>query len=141
MKSFYKGFLCGSPIKNLPTRQETWVRSLGWEDPLEKETATHSVFWPGEYHGLYSLWGHKESDMTFTSLAMNIQGWFPLGLPGLIFLQFKGLSRVFSPQFKSIISLVLSFPYGPTLTSLHDYWKNYSFDYMDLCRQSDVSAF
>ena len=117
------------------------ARDLGWQDPLEKEMATHSVFWPGEYHGLYSLWGHKESDMTFTSLAMNIQGWFPLGLTGLIFLQFKGLSRVFSPQFKSIISLVLSFPYGPTLTSLHDYWKNYSFDYMDLCRQSDVSAF
>ena len=28
--------------KNLPAKQETWVRSLGWEDPLEKETATHS---------------------------------------------------------------------------------------------------
>ena len=38
------------------------------------------------------------------------------------------------PQFKSINSLVLSFPYGPTLTSIHDYWKNHSFDYMDLCR-------
>ena len=31
--------------------------------------------------------------------------------------------------------------YGPTLTSIHDYWKNHSFDYMDLCKQSDVSAF
>ena len=29
-------------VKNLPTMQETWVRSLGWEDPLEKEEATHS---------------------------------------------------------------------------------------------------
>ena len=29
-------------VKNLPTMQETWVRSLGWEDPVEKETATHS---------------------------------------------------------------------------------------------------
>ena len=29
-------------VKNLPTMQETWVRSLGWEDPLEKGTATHS---------------------------------------------------------------------------------------------------
>ena len=38
-------------------------------------------------------------------------------------------------------SLVLSFLYGPTLTSINDYWKNYSFAYMDLCRQSDVSAF
>ena len=46
-------------------------------------------------------------------------------------------SRVFS----SISSLVLSHLYGPTLTSVHDYWKNHSFDYMDLCQQSDVSAF
>ena len=29
-------------VKNLPAVQETWVRSLGWEDPLEKEMATHS---------------------------------------------------------------------------------------------------
>ena len=38
-------------------------------------------------------------------------------------------------------SLVLSLLYGPTLTSIHDYWKNHSFDYMDLCQQSDISAF
>ena len=46
-----------------------------------------------------------------------------------------------TPQFKSISSLVLSFLYGPTLTSIHDYWKNHSFDCMGLCRQSGVSAF
>ena len=46
-----------------------------------------------------------------------------------------------TPQLKSINSLVLSFLYGPTLTSIHDYWKNHSFDYMDLCWQSNVSAF
>ena len=46
-----------------------------------------------------------------------------------------------TPQFKSINSLVLSFLYSPTLTSIHDYWKNHSFDYMDFCWQSDVSAF
>ena len=50
-------------VKNLPAMWETWARSLGWEDPLEKEKAT-PVFWPGEFHGLYSPWGHKESDMT-----------------------------------------------------------------------------
>ena len=47
--------------------QETQVRSLGQEDPLEKEMATTPVFLPGESHGQkslagYSLWGHKESD-------------------------------------------------------------------------------
>ena len=44
--------------------QETWVRSLGGEDPLEKGKASHSEFWPGERHGLYSPWGRKESDTT-----------------------------------------------------------------------------
>ena len=44
-------------------------------------------------------------------------------------------------QFKSISSSALNLLYGPTLTSIHDYWKNHSFDYVDLCRQNDVSAF
>ena len=35
-------------IKTLPTMQETWVRSLGWEDPLEERVSTHPVFLPGE---------------------------------------------------------------------------------------------
>ena len=46
-----------------------------------------------------------------------------------------------APQFESINSLPLSFLYGPTHTSLHDYWKNDIFDYMDLCGQSHTSAF
>ena len=49
--------------------QETWVRSLGWEDPLEKEMAPPLVLLPGKSHGWrsvvgYSPWSHKESDMT-----------------------------------------------------------------------------
>ena len=44
--------------------QETLVQFLGREDPLENGQATHSVFWPGEFHELYSSWGRKESDMT-----------------------------------------------------------------------------
>ena len=55
---------------------------------------------------------------------MYIQDWFPLGWTGWIFLLCKGLSR---PQFKSISSLALSFLHSPTLTSIHDYWKNNSF--------------
>ena len=46
-----------------------------------------------------------------------------------------------APQFKSINSSALSFLYSPTLTSIHDHWKNHSFDWMDLCEQSNVSAF
>ena len=49
--------------------QETWVQSLGWEDPLEKRMATHSGIIAGKFHGQrclegYSPWGHKESDTT-----------------------------------------------------------------------------
>jgi len=39
-------------VKNPPAMWETWVRSLGWEDPLEKGNATTPVFWTGEFHGL-----------------------------------------------------------------------------------------
>ena len=46
-----------------------------------------------------------------------------------------------APQFESINSSALSLLCGPTLTSIPDYWKNHSFDYMDLCWQRDVSAF
>ena len=57
-------------VKNLPTmqeNQETRVQSLGWEDPLEKEMATHSSILAWRIHGRrslvgYSPWGHKESD-------------------------------------------------------------------------------
>ena len=45
------------------------------------------------------------------------------------------LESLLQPQFKSINSSVLNFLYSPTLTSIHDYWKNHSFDYMDLCQQ------
>ena len=71
---------------------------------------------------------------------MNIQGWFPLGLTSLVSCYPRD-SQESSPalQFKGINSLGLRLLYGPTLTSIYDYWKNHSFNYMDLCRQSDVS--
>ena len=51
------------------------------------------------------------------------------------------LNSLPTPQVKSINSSTLSLLYGPTLTSIHYYWKNHTFDYTDLCGQSDVSAF
>ena len=50
-------------VKNPAAVQETWVRSLGWEDPLEREWVPTPVFWPGEFHGPYSPWGCKESEI------------------------------------------------------------------------------
>ena len=46
-----------------------------------------------------------------------------------------------TPQFKNISSLAFSFLYSSTLTFVHDYWKKRNFDHMDLCWQSNVSAF
>ena len=62
-------------------------------------------------------------------LPMNIQDWFPLGWTGWISLQSKGTQES-SPtsEFKNVNSSVLSFPYSPTLTSIHDHWKDHSFD-------------
>ena len=54
--------LVAKTIKNPPAMQEIWVQSLGWEDPLEKVMAIHSSIWLGEFHGLYSPWGRKESE-------------------------------------------------------------------------------
>ena len=61
--------LVAQMVKNLPAMLETLVRSLGWEDTLEKEMATRSCIlaWKSpqtEGHGYYSPWGRKESDMT-----------------------------------------------------------------------------
>ena len=78
-------------------------------------------------------------------LPMNIQGWFPLGFTGLISLLSKGCSRVFS---STTVGKLQFFGTQPSLqsihnslTSIHNYWKKHSFDYMDLCQQSDISAF
>ena len=63
---YYKNTsLIAQLVKNLPEMQETLVRSLGWEDPLETGKATQSsILEPREFHGLYSPWGCKESDTT-----------------------------------------------------------------------------
>ena len=59
-------------VKNPPAVHETWVRILGWEDPLEESMATHSsiLAWRipvdrGAWRATYSPWGRKELDMTW----------------------------------------------------------------------------
>ena len=65
----YRASLVVQRLKRLPAMWESWVRSLGQEDPLEKETATHSsilawrIPWMEELGGLQSM-GRKESDTT-----------------------------------------------------------------------------
>ena len=61
----YLGFPGGSAVKNTPAMQETWVSSLGWEDPLEKEMESHSsilawrIPWAEEPGGLQSMGSQK----------------------------------------------------------------------------------
>ena len=79
------------------------------------------IMWP-------KYWGFSFS----ISPSSEYSGLISLGLTGLISLQSKGLSRVFSPQLNTTVekhhSLVLGFLYRPTLISICDYWKNHSFD-------------
>ena len=90
--------------------------------------------------------GHQSIGVSTSAsvLPMNIQDWFPLGFTGWISLQSKGPrdseeSSLTLPN-KSINSSALSFLYSPSLTPIHDHWKNHSLDEMDLCWQSNVSA-
>ena len=85
--------------------------------------------WVGSLHKWPRYWSFSFSISPFNEysgsvLPMNIQDWFPLELTGLIPLQSKGVSRVFS---STIIQrhqpLALSLLYGPALTSIHVYWK------------------
>ena len=68
------------------------------------------------------------SSASASVLPMNIQDWFPLGWTGSPFSPRDSQESFPTSQFKSINSLVLSFLYSPTFTSIHAYWKIQSFD-------------
>ena len=86
--------------------------------------------------------GGPSIEASASILPMNTQNWFPVGWTGWISLQSKRLSRVFS---STTVQKHQFFSAQPSLWSSshirNDYWKNHSLDYMDLCQQSDVSAF
>ena len=83
-------------VKNPPIIQDTWVRSLGREDPLEEEMANHSSILSGESHGqrslvVYNPCGHKESDMSGQRTLSLFQYWHISSLPCLIEENIKAL--------------------------------------------------
>ena len=89
-------------------------------------------------------WGSQSIGVSALAsvLPMNTQDWSPLEWTAWISLSPRDPQESSpTPQFKSINYLVLSLLHSPTLTSIHDYWKNHSFDQMDLCWQSNISAF
>ena len=76
-------------------------------------------------------WGGQSVGVSASAsvLPMNTQDWSPFGWTGWITLQSKGSQESSpTPQFKSINFSVLSFLHSPTLTSIHDYWKNHRLD-------------
>ena len=84
---------------------------------------------------LFASGGQSIGASASTSVLPTItQDWSPLGWTGLISLQ----SRT---TIQSTNSLALSLLYGSTLTSIYNLWKDHSFNYIDICWQSDVSAF
>ena len=97
---------------------------------FSNELALH-IRWPK-----YWSFSFNTSPDEYSGLMSFSIDWFDL-------LAVQGtLLRVFpAPQFESISSSVLSLLCCLTLTSIHDYWKNHSFDYIDLCQQSNVSTF
>ena len=92
---------------------------------------------------LFTLWGQTAGASASASvLPVNNHGRYPLGLTGLNSLLSKGFSRVSSSTtIWKHNSSPLSLLYGPNLTPLYDYWKNHSFEFTNLCWQSDISAF
>ena len=79
---------------------------------------------------LFAWGGHSTGASALASfLPKKFQGWSPSEWTGWISLQSKGFLSVFpTSQFKSINTLALSLLYSPTLTSIHDHWKNHSLD-------------
>ena len=83
------------------------------------------IRWPKYWSFNFSISPSNE----YSRLISFKTAWYDLPIQGTL-----------APQFESINSFTLSLLYGPSLTSLHDYWKNHSFNNTDLCWQSDVAA-
>ena len=94
--------------------------------------SVHHIRWPKYWNFIFSI-----------SPSNEYSGLICFRMNGLDLLAVQGTLKSFlqHQQFKSMNSSALSFLYSPTLTSTHDYWKNHSFDYTDLCWKSNVSAF
>ena len=114
--------------------------SLSWWCHLTISSSCPRSF--PEWGSLPVSWFFKSGDQSIGAsasvLPMNIQDWFLLES----LCSPRDSQESFpTPQFESINSSVLSLFYGPTLTTIHVYWKDHSLDYTSLCQQSDIFAF
>ena len=107
-----------------------------WSFPASRTLSIRQMFAPDDQN--------TGASASASVLPMSIQGWFPLRLTGLISLQSRGLLGVFSSnpvqRHQFFNSLAFCLLYHPVLITVHDHWEDYSLDYMELCRQSNVSC-
>ena len=141
----------GLPVHHqLPEFTQTHVHRVGNatqpSHPLPSPSPAPN---PSQHQGIFQ-WvnsSHQVAKVLVSASAsvppVNTQDWSPLGWTDWISLQSKGLSRVFSSTTVQKHQFFSAQPssHSPSLTSIHDHWKNYSLDQTDLCWQSNVSAF
>ena len=108
----------------------SWLQSFPEWGSFSSESVLH-IRWPKYWSFIFSI---NPSNEHSGLISFRMDWLDPLTVQGT-------LKNPPTPQFKSINSSVLNLLYGPTLTSIHDYCKDHSFDYTDLCWQSDISAF
>ena len=123
--------LCPSPTPGVyqnPCPLSRWCHPAISSSVIPFSSCPQSLPASGSFPmGQLFTWGGVSASTSV--LPMNTQDWSPLGCTGWIFFQSKGLSRVFSNttvQKHQFFSAQLS--YSPTLTSIHDHWKNHSLD-------------
>ena len=139
---------CSTPgfpvLHHLPELAQTHIHLIG--DAIQPSSPlpppSSPAFNVSQHQGFFPMtWFFTSRDQSIGASAsasvvpMNTQGWFLLGLTGLILLQSKRISRVFSNTRVEKHQFFSSQPlYGPTLTSIYDYWKSQSLDYKLLCQ-------
>ena len=125
---------CPSPTPGVHSNSPP---SSWWCHPAISSSVVPFSSWPQSLPASESFpvsqhfdWGGQSTGVSALAsfFPKNTQGWSPLEWTGRISLQSKELSKSSpTPQLKNISSLALSSLYSPTLTSIHDYWKNHGF--------------
>ena len=132
----------------------SWLQSpsaVVWE-PKKRKYVTASTFPPFICHVVmgpdamilvFWMWLASELASKVSRTGINMLNLVPAGVWILNPMEVAQTCVIFIVFFRSVTLAIhaLGLLHGLALTSVHDYWKNLSFDYMDLCRQSDVSAF
>ena len=107
--------LVAQRLKGLPAMQETWVRSLGWEDPLEKEMATHPnilawrILWTEETSGLQSTGSQRVGHDRETSLTRLVIAFLPSSKHLLISWLQSPSTMILEPKKRKSVT-ILTFP-------------------------------